>query len=93
MRQKLKDFRDHRLMSYQHLGNFAEGDKVWYQPLNGNAWLGPAVVLSDMRIRIFTQLTTIELLYNYVNVMNHYQFVYVLITIYISLQCSINSLS
>ena len=80
-------------MPYQHLGNFAEGDKVWYQPLNGNARLGPAIVLSDMRIRIFTQLTTIELLYNYVIVMNHYQFVYVLITIYISLQCSINSLS
>ena len=22
-----------------------EGDKVWYQPLSGNAWFGPAVVL------------------------------------------------
>ena len=49
--------------------------------------------LSDMRISIFTQLTTIEMLYNYVKILNHYQFVYVLITIYISLQCSINSLS
>ena len=49
--------------------------------------------MSDMRISIFTQLTTIEMLYIYVNIMNHYQFVYVLITIYISLQCSINSLS
>ena len=49
--------------------------------------------LSDMRISIFTQLTTVEMLYNYVNAMNHYQFVYVLITIYISLQCSINPLS
>ena len=49
--------------------------------------------LSDMRISIFTQLTTVEMLYNYVNTMNHYQFVYVLITIYISLQCSINPLS
>ena len=37
--------------------------------------------LSDMRISIFTQLTTVEMLYNYVNAMNHYQFVYVLIKI------------
>ena len=32
-------------MSNQHLINYVEGDKVWYQPLNGNAWLGPAAVL------------------------------------------------
>ena len=31
--------------------------------------------LSDMRISTFTQLTTIEMLYNYANIMNHYQFV------------------
>ena len=41
--------------------------------------------LSDMRISIFTQLTTIEMLYNYVNIIKHYQFVNVLITMYISL--------
>ena len=22
-----------------------EGDKVWFQPLNGNSWLGPVAVL------------------------------------------------
>ena len=25
--------------------DFVEGDRVWYQPLNGNSWLGPASVL------------------------------------------------
>ena len=32
-------------MSYQHLGGYVEGHKVWYQPWNGNAWLDPAAVL------------------------------------------------
>ena len=32
-------------MSYQHLGGYLEGDKVWYQPFNGNTWFGPAAVL------------------------------------------------
>ena len=25
--------------------DYVEGDRVWYQPLNGNSWLGPASVL------------------------------------------------
>ena len=25
--------------------DYIEGDKVWYQPLNGTSWLGPASVL------------------------------------------------
>ena len=25
--------------------DYVEGDKVWYQPQNGNSWLGPASVL------------------------------------------------
>ena len=33
-----------RIQAYQHLNN-VEGDKVWYQPMNANSWLGPAVVL------------------------------------------------
>ena len=45
MRKKLKECQGHRTMSYQHLGEYVEGDKVWYQPMNGNAWLGPAAVL------------------------------------------------
>ena len=24
-----------------------EGDKVWFQPLNGNAWIGPALVVTQ----------------------------------------------
>ena len=34
-----------RTQAYQHLRDYIEGDKVWYQPLNGNSWLGPASVL------------------------------------------------
>ena len=45
MRKKLKECQSHRIMSYQHRGEYVEGDKVWYQPMNGNAWLGPAAVL------------------------------------------------
>ena len=45
MRKKLKECQGQRVMAYQHLGEYLEGDKVWYQPLNGNAWLGPAAVL------------------------------------------------
>ena len=45
MRKKLKECHDYRVPSYQHLWNYVEGDKVWYQPLNGIAWYGPAAVL------------------------------------------------
>ena len=45
MRRKLKDCQDIRVNEYQHRCNYVEGDKVWFQPLNGNAWLGQAVVL------------------------------------------------
>ena len=45
MRKKLKECQGHRIMSYQHLEEYVEGDKVWYQPMNGNAWLGPAAVV------------------------------------------------
>ena len=44
MRRKLKECQSKRVMTYQHLGNYKQGDKVWYQPQNGNAWLGPAAV-------------------------------------------------
>merc|ERR1712237_236135 len=45
MRRKLKECQGHRIMSYKHREEYVEGDKVWYQAMNGNAWLGPAAVL------------------------------------------------
>ena len=45
MRKKLKDCQGIRTQAYQHLGDYVEGDIVWYQPMNGNSWLGPAQVL------------------------------------------------
>ena len=45
MRQKLQDFQKFRTQSYNHTGGFIEGDKVWFQPLNGTFWLGPAAVI------------------------------------------------
>ena len=38
MRRKLKECQGIQTQSYQHLGGFVEGDKVWYQTLNGNSW-------------------------------------------------------
>ena len=45
MRRKLKECQDICVQEYQHRGNYAEGDKVWFQPLNGNTWLGLATVV------------------------------------------------
>ena len=45
MKKKLKDYQGLRTQAYQHLENYIEGDKVWYQPMNGNSWLGLAAVL------------------------------------------------
>ena len=45
MRKKLKECQGIRTQAYQHMKDYVEGDKVWYQPLNGNSWLGPALVL------------------------------------------------
>ena len=39
----MSSFKDPNLPA--HVEDYVEGDKVWYQPLNGNAWLGPAYVL------------------------------------------------
>ena len=41
----MKECQDVHVSEYQHRGNYIEGDKVWFQPLNGNAWLRPAVVV------------------------------------------------
>lgn len=32
-------------MSYQHVGNYEEGDRVWFQQGDGNVWFGPELVL------------------------------------------------
>ena len=45
MRPKLQDCQNFRTQSYNHTGGFIEGDKVWFQPMNGTLWLGPAAVL------------------------------------------------
>ena len=45
MRRKLKECQGLRTQAYQHMRDYVEGDKVWYQPLNGNSRLGPASVL------------------------------------------------
>ena len=45
MRRKLKECQSIHIQEYQHPGDDLEGDKVWFQPLNGNALLGPAAVV------------------------------------------------
>ena len=45
MRKKLNECQKVRIQAYQHQDNYIEGDKVWFQPLNGNAWLGLAAVI------------------------------------------------
>ena len=45
MRKKLKECQVLRTQAYQHMRDYIEGDKFWYQPLNGNSGLGPASVL------------------------------------------------
>ena len=47
MRKKLKDCQNIQVRDYQHRQDYVEGDKVWFQPLNGNAWLGPALVVTQ----------------------------------------------
>ena len=45
MKTKLKDCQDIRTRSYQHQGNYIEGDKIWYQYKDASAWHGPALVI------------------------------------------------
>ena len=47
MRRKLKDCQNLRIRDYQHRRDYVEGDKVWFQPLNGNVWIGPALVVTQ----------------------------------------------
>ena len=48
MRRKLKECQEISTQAYQHIGDYVEGDKVWYQLMNGNSWLGPAAVLCQL---------------------------------------------
>ena len=45
MGHKLRECQGIWVQAYQHLDEYIEGDLVWYQPLNGNSWLGPVAVL------------------------------------------------
>ena len=45
MRKKLNECQGLRTQAYQRMRDYVEGDKVWYQLLNGNSWFGPASVL------------------------------------------------
>ena len=47
MKRKLKDCQNIWVQYYQHHRNYVEGDKVRFQPLNGNAWIGPALVVTQ----------------------------------------------
>merc|ERR1712240_947318 len=47
MRKKLKDCQSLRVRDYQHRRDYVEGDKVWFQPLNGNVLIGPALVVTQ----------------------------------------------
>ena len=45
MRRKRKECQGILTQAYQNLRSYIEGDRVWYQLMNGNSWLGPAAVL------------------------------------------------
>ena len=45
MKTKLKECQDIRTRSYQHQGNYIEGDKIWYQYKDASPWHGPASVI------------------------------------------------
>ena len=45
MKNKLKECQGLRIQQYQHFGRYLEGDRVWYQPMQGNSWISPVAVL------------------------------------------------
>ena len=53
MRRKLKEWQSVQIQEYQHGGDYIEGDKVWFQPLNWNAWLGPALMVCQRGQSVF----------------------------------------
>ena len=59
MRKKLKECQGLRTQAYQHIKDYIEGGKVWYKPLNGTSWLGPASVLCQRGQSVYTQMVTL----------------------------------
>ena len=53
MRGKLEDCQDVRVRSYQHQGEYKEGDKIWYQYKDMSAWYGPASVICQRGNAVF----------------------------------------
>merc|ERR1712112_42274 len=53
MKKKLKDCQDIRTRSYQHQGDYIEGDKVWYQYKDTSAWHGPASVICQRGMSVY----------------------------------------
>ena len=47
MKRKLNDCQRLRVMQYQRRRPFIQGDRVWYQQKDSNAWFGPAEVHSQ----------------------------------------------
>ena len=47
MKKKLNECQRIRVMKYQHRRPYTQGDRVWCQPKDSNAWLGPAEVHSQ----------------------------------------------
>ena len=45
MQGQFKECQGIRTRSYQHQDSYLEGDQVWYQYKDANAWHGPAAVL------------------------------------------------
>ena len=53
MKTKLKDCQNIRVRSYQHEGNYVEGDKVWFQYKDTSAWHGLASMIYQKGNTVF----------------------------------------
>ena len=53
MKTKLKDCQDIRTRSYQHQGNYIEGDKILFQHKHRNAWHRLAVVICQRGNKVY----------------------------------------
>merc|ERR1711873_156362 len=50
---KLRECQGIRTGSYQHQDNYIQGDKVWFQYMNGLAWHGPGEVIYQQGNAVF----------------------------------------
>ena len=46
MRTKLEECQKERVYKYKKQRPYIEGDKVWFQPRDSNAWFGPGTVVN-----------------------------------------------